>query len=176
MSQNKKAKLKLTPLGKRILRLTTKIAAFIIAVMLLLQYVFGFFYIRGNYMFPAIKDGDFVITYKLDDIVKNDVVLYKTNGNKRLGRIVATQGDTVNVSENGELLINGCVATEEIFYGTTLTDTLQYPYTVPKGTVFILNDYRSGTDDSTKDSRTYGAVKTSDLDGKVWLLFRRRGF
>lgn len=167
---------KLKPTAKKAIRLFSKITVFVIAVTLIYEYVFGFYYLRGNYMFPALKDGDFMITYKLDSIVKNDVVLYEENGNKRVGRVVAIQGDTVNVSENGELLINGCVATEEIFYGTTLTSDLTYPYTVPKGTVFILNDYRSGSDDSTKDSRTYGAIKQSDLHGKLWLLFRRRGF
>lgn len=166
---------KLKPNTKKWLRLFGKIGFFILAVFLVTQYVFGFYYLRSNSMFPALRDGDLIISYKLESAVKNDVVLYKVDDTRKVGRIVATEGDTVAFSTSGELLVNGCVSTEEIFYATTEAPNskITYPYTVPENSVFILNDYRSA---DFNDSRTYGAISLDDLDGKAYFTFRRRGF
>lgn len=132
-------------------------------------------------MFPNVKDGDAVITFKLEPIVKNDVVLYTIENEdgtkeKRLGRVVAQEGDIVNFTSDGELLVNNSIVTEEIFYATVPSEysDISFPYTVPEGMTFVLNDYRSDT--SVTDSRVFGAVDNDDLNGKVWILFRRRGF
>lgn len=166
-------------------------AILIVVFYLLFQYVFGIYYLRGNYMFPALKDGDLVMTYKLEEAVKNDVVMYELDGETRLGRIVGYAGDTIAFSPDGELLVNGCVASEEIFYptaernadenedassetdGTENETDSQDVYTVPEGAVYILNDYRS---EGTTDSRNFGAVPKTALKGKIFLMIRRRGF
>ena len=46
-------------------------------------------------MFPAVRDGDLLISFKLDPIVKEDLVLYKFTDNQgktetKVGRMVAT--------------------------------------------------------------------------------------
>lgn len=48
---------------------------------------------------------------------------------------------------------------------------MTYPYTVPEGCLFILNDYRT----HGRDSRHFGAVPQQDAAGKVITLLRRRG-
>lgn len=168
-------KRKLKPNTKKWLKLFGKIGFFILVIFLVTQYVFGFYYLRSNAMFPALRDGDLIISYKLETAVKNDVVLYKTDEGRKVGRIVATAGDTVAFSTSGELLVNGCVSTEEIFYATTeaTNSDITYPYTVPENSVFILNDYRSA---DFNDSRTLGAISLDKLDGKAFFIFRRRGF
>ena len=169
-------------LRKAVVYLSTKCIIVLLVGYLILQYVLGFYYLRGNYMFPAMRDGDFLITYKLEEAVLNDVVVYnvkeKGEMQKRVGRLIAKAGDIVSFNEDGELLVNGYTPSEEIFYAS-LPDSksdIEYPYTVPKGEVFILNDYRSGANDSFKDSRDYSSISVSELDGKVLLLIRRRGF
>ena len=173
--------------NKKVIRqgvlLTTKIICIFLAGFIVLQFLFGFCYFRGNNMFPAVRDGDLLISFKLDPIVKEDLVLYKFTDNQgktetKVGRMVATEGDKIDITDNGEILINGCVPYEEVFYLTDLPESskISYPYTVSQGEVFILNDYRSGTTDSYNDSRSFGSIKKSDLEGKVWLLLRRRGF
>ena len=170
-----KPKQKLKPEAKKWLKLLGKIGIFALAMVIIFQFVFGFKYLRSNSMFPALRDGDFIISYKLETAVKNDVVLYKHDDETKVGRIVATAGDTVAFSTSGELLVNGCVSTEEIFYATTpaTNSDIEYPYTVPENSVFILNDYRSS---DFNDSRTYGAISLGDLQGKAFFIFRRRGF
>ena len=49
---------------------------------------------------------------------------------------------------------------------------VSFPYTVEEGKAFILNDYR----EDTLDSRSFGAVDLSDIDGPLILSLRRRGF
>lgn len=156
-----------------------KVAIISIAIFLLLEFVIGFYYYRGNSMFPNVKDGDFVVTWKLDTIQTNDVVTYKDFDNEmHIGRVVAKGGDEVNFTEDGELMVNGSIPSEEIFYATTIPDNseIEYPYTVPEGSYFILNDYRTGDTDSYVDSRTYESISEKASNGKVILLIRRRGF
>ena len=148
-----------------------KIVVIIAATWIFLNYVFGVFILRGNYMFPAVRDGDLCFTYRLEDYVIGDVVLYEHEGKHRIGRIVALQGMDVDISEEGELYVDGAIPAEQIFY---LTDkgTTKYPCTVGEGEVFIINDFRSDTD----DGRTYGPTKIKDLEGKCIFVLRRRGF
>lgn len=47
---------------------------------------------------------------------------------------------------------------------------MEYPYTVPKGCVFVLGDYRT----QAEDSRDHGCVKLGDVKAKVITILRRR--
>lgn len=141
---------------------------------LLLTFVFGIAVVKGNYMFPALRDGDLLITYKLEPTVSSETVLYKTPDGNRVGRIVAMENDVVDISEDGALLINDVRISEEIFYPTTkISGSIKFPYTVPASSFFILNDYRTLEE---PDSRIYSAINKNDIKGKVVFLFRRRGF
>ena len=120
-----------------------------------------------------IKDGDLVITYKLNTkYALDDEIGYLHDGKIKFGRIVARTGDVVDIGEE-TLTVNGYGVYENAVYPTTAEGaTIEFPYTVPADTVFVLNDYRS---DPT-DSRMYGGIRIADTKGKVFLLLRRRGF
>lgn len=122
-------------------------------------------------MFPAIEAGDLVIAYRLQGkYSKNDVVVYTVNGEQKIGRIVAKVTDRIIMDDSGTLLVNGTVQSGEILFSTYAKEGIEYPFTVPDGCVFILNDYRTtGT-----DSRDYGAIPLSDVEGKVITILRRR--
>lgn len=157
---------------KALLHLVIKLAIVALFISLALIFVFGVFRLNGNNMYPALKDGDLCVTYKLEQYHSSDVVAYRVDGHIRFGRIVARVGDTVDGDEQG-LLINGSHPHEEVFYPTQITDTvLTLPYTLGEGEFVVLNDYRTDLD----DSRTYGIVKKDALKGKVIFIFRRRGF
>lgn len=137
-----------------------------------LTFVFGVHRLSGNNMYPALKDGDLCITYKLTDYYSNDVVAYIEGGEIRFGRIIAKAGDTVDGDEEG-LLLNGSHITEEIFYTTNMLNTNQkLPITLEDGEFFVLNDYR----EDESDSRTFGIISEDSLKGKIIFIFRRRGF
>ena len=139
------------------------------------KFVYGIHVMHGNYMFPAIRDGDLLITYKLEEPLTTEVVAYNVDGRNYIGRIIARSGDVVEIGDSGELLVNGSRPAEEIFYPTISVQdsSIAYPYTVTQGCVFILNDYRML---DSPDSRVFGEISSKDLDGKMAFLLRRRGF
>jgi signal peptidase I len=100
-----------------------------------------------------------------------DVVVFKINGMTRVARIAAQGGDVVDVTEDGDLLVNGNVQAEEIFYLTEPdTPGVAYPYTVEEDSYFVLCDFRT----ASQDSRSYGAIPAEDIYGKVITILRRR--
>ena len=152
------------------LRLAVKLGILSMICLILFRFVFGIYVCRGNSMYPSLRDGDLCITFRLEEYIKGDVCAVRRGDKIGFGRIVATGGDVVNISEEG-YTINGMEPSEEVLYPTTAdTGTISMPYTVPAGTVFLLHDFRS----DAGDGRYYGAEE--DLQGKVIFVLRRRGF
>lgn len=151
--------------GKAVLMVVLAVVAF--------QLVWGIGVVEENDMGPALKDGDLAFFYRLDrEFVLTDVVCYEKDGMHYYGRIAAVEGDSVDMSEAGELLINGDIVEEEIFYPTQKENAvLTFPYTVEEGEYFVLGDYRV----AAMDSRRLGAIKADDIEGKLIGFFRRRG-
>jgi len=158
------------PLLKRFVRLLVKTAVIAAVIWALLTFVIGIYPVHGNQMFPMLKDGDLAITVKVGGYISSDVVSYKKDGIRYFARIVASPGSTVLITED-EYKIDGMNPAEEIFYGTKPADGEEIELTLGEDEYFVLNDYR----DEPTDSRTFGVIKKSELDGKVAFLFRRRG-
>ena len=138
------------------LSLLLRLAAVAAALALLLGVVLLVTQAHGQDMFPAVKD---------------DVVLYRQGDALRAGRIAAIGGDVVMLDESGELRVNGTLHAGEILYPTYPAGDLVYPYTVPEGCLFLLNDCRT----QGEDSRHFGGVPEKNVAGKVITLLRRRG-
>lgn len=151
-----------------------KIAAIVLAVWLLFTFVLGITIHYGNNMHPMVRDGDLVITLRLQSPYINAAVMYQHDDKTTVGRVIAMEGSVVDIDGKGSFTVNGNAPTEEVFYPTYAADgsEIKYPYTVPQGKVFILNDFR----EDTNDSRSFGAVDTGDLKGTLLLTMRRRGF
>lgn len=145
----------------------------LIAVLVVLfTQVFLITQVSGNEMFPAVKDGDLVLAYRLQaDLAKSDVVVYRQGGETRVGRILGRAGDVIMLDDTGSLLVNGTNQGGEILYPTYAKEGLTYPYVVPEDSCFLLCDYRT----QCEDSRDFGPVPTGDILGKVITILRRRG-
>lgn len=149
-----------------------RVALIALAAWLLFTQVFLITQAGGNAMFPAVKDGDLIIGFRLQqEYAKNDVVVYTVDGQTHIGRIVARQTDVVTLDESGTLLVNGTTQTGEILYPTYAKEGLTYPYAVPEGHAFVLGDYRT----QTEDSRDFGPIPIEAVEGKVITILRRRG-
>ena len=138
----------------------------------LVSQVFLITQVRGNAMFPAVKDGDLIIGFRMQQqYAKDDVIVYTCNGQTRVGRIVARGTDVVTLDESGTLLVNGTPEGGQILYPTYAKEGLEYPMQVPEGSVIILGDYRT----QAEDSRDYGPILLEAVEGKVITILRRRG-
>lgn len=154
------------------LSLLLRVIMLALCAWVLLSQVFLITQVRGNEMFPAVKDGDLLIGFRLQqEYSKNDVVAYSTSGKLRIGRIVARANDVVTLDDSGTLLVNGTTQSGEILYPTYAREGQEYPITVPQGQVFILGDYRT----QCQDSRDFGSIPMENVEGKVITILRRRG-
>jgi signal peptidase I len=151
-----------------------KLASVLLVLWAVFTFVFALHIMKGESMYPRLRDGDLYLSYRLvQDYDIDDVVSFEQNGMVRTARVVAQGGDVVDLTDNGQLIINGHIEQEEIFY-VTLPDTasdVTYPYTVEEGSYFLLCDFRTGS----SDSRTYGAFSQDVIEGKVISVFRHRG-
>ena len=153
------------------LELIKNVAIMAALVAIAVTQVFFITTARGTDMYPAILDGDILLGYRLNSTdLKNDVVVCEVDGKDVVGRIVAKGGDSVNITEDGTLYVNGTEQTGEIAFPTA-PGSQTYPYTVPEGCVYLLGDYRT----HTTDSRDFGPVAVTDIKAKVVNIFRRRG-
>jgi signal peptidase I len=156
-----------------VLKFIIKLCLVLLVIWAVFTFIFGIRQVSGEHMYPRLRDGDLTLYYRLEQNYQiGDVVTFELDDSIFWARIVAQGGDVVEVNEDGQLIVNGNVQEEEIFYPTEPQDgDVTYPYTVEEGSYFVLCDYRT----ISFDSRTYGAISKKDLDGKVITLLRRRG-
>lgn len=141
---------------------------------ILFGFVFGIRPMANADMAPRISAGDLMLFFRLDNNFHNgDVVMVKKNGTWYTSRIVAQGGDTVEITDDAKLKVNGSIVVEnDIYYITPQYESdVTYPLVLADNEFFLLCDYREGA----KDSRYFGAVKRSEIKGKVITVIRRSG-
>ena len=143
-----------------------RLAFLLVFLWVLFGLLFGITTMKNNDMSPRISAGDL-----LEKPKSGDVVVIQKAGEKYVGRVIAAGGDTVEITEDEEVKINGSKIVEnDIFYDTPQyeSDTV-YPLTLKSGEYFILGDQRG----NAKDSRYFGAVKDKEIKGRVITVLRR---
>jgi signal peptidase I len=149
-------------------------AALIVGIFaLVFTFIFGLGRVADASMYPAVKDGDLVLFYRLDkQFVQSDVCVLRVDGKLQVRRVIAVAGDTVDITDEG-LLINGSLQQESgITEETKRYDTeVSFPLTVGEGQIFVLGDSR----ENSEDSRMYGCIDADAALGKVITIIRRRG-
>ncbi len=149
---------------------TVRLLALIGAIVVLFVIFFGFKVIDGNEMYPALSDGDLVLTYFKPSIKKGEIVFYEVNEEEYCGRIVAKAGDNVDFSEDGKLYVNGTAQTTEIVFPTYAPEGWEGSAVVPAGTVLILGDQRM----QARDSRLFGFIPIENIKCKAIALLRHK--
>ncbi len=152
--------------------------AAIVSVVAILVVVFGFLLpvvsVEGSSMSPTLEQGDKLLisgvlyTPKAGDIV----VVSDNNALKKqlVKRIIATAGQTVEIKDDGTVLVDGTAIDESYLAepNEPAGDTV-YPVTVGEGEVFVMGDNRAHSLDSRDGA--IGMIETSDIRGKVLLRF-----
>ncbi len=155
-----------------------KLFLIILLLWLLFTFIFGFFIVYNDDMFPKMVPSDLLIYYRLDkEYYVGDVVVVGKNDANYALRLVASGGDEVDISDEGQLIINGSYqAEDQIFYPTgqyeETSKKFKFPMKLKENQVFVLGDMRRGA----KDSRYFGPVEKNEIKGKVFALYRRSKF
>ena len=155
--------------------LIIKIIVILAVFLAVTQFVFGLTVNSGMAMDPAVKDRDLVVFYRWNsDFKSGDLAVFKNDaGELSVLRVVAVEGDTVDVTSEG-LKVNGYVQQEDYAVGETLAveGGPEYPVTLGAGEVFLLGDNR----ESALDSRSFGPVSNDKIKGDVVDINRRSSF
>ena len=151
----------------------------LISAALVLVLIFSFFFriirVDGSSMVPTLVNGDKLIVWGAGYTPqRGDVVIvdsYTSYGKPLVKRVIAKGGDTVSIDyATGTVAVNGEVLQEDyIAEPTYLGYDVQFPYTVPEGTVFVMGDNRNQSLDSR--STYVGCIDERDILGRVLLCF-----
>ena len=125
--------------------------------------------IYGTSMDPTLGDGDVVAALRCGSFQRGDVIAFSYNNKSLVKRVIALPGETVDIREDGTVLIDGAPLDEPYLTQKALGEcTIQLPYQVPEGRYFVMGDHRSVSSDSRSD--TVGCVAQEQVVGK--LVFR----
>ena len=155
-----------------------RLAIFLLVLWLLFFVFVGVTHMPGGDMSPRLDAGDLVLFYRLDkDVHAQDVIVIEKeapNGSGKqlfICRVVAVAGDTVEITDDEHLVINGNTVIESRVFETTprYEGYTEYPLTLGEGECFVLADARIGG----IDSRYFGAVLQKEIEGTVIAVVRR---
>ena len=124
--------------------------------------------VTGTSMEPNFNPGEILITYKTSKFEPGEVCAFYYNNKLIIKRVIAFGGDTVDISEDGVVSVNGKTLKEPYLQSKAfgLCD-LEFPFEVPLGQMFVLGDNRETSVDSR--SADFGCIGTEEVLGKVFL-------
>ena len=139
--------------------------------------------VEGHSMEPNLHTGQFLIVSRLafmqfgdwlsiGEPQRGDIIVFDYPGNPTddyVKRIIGLPGDTVSISEDGRVVVNGRELVEP--YLSTMGGV---PYrgrtgtwTVSEGEYFVLGDNRN----SSSDSRSWGNLNADYVVGQAWVSY-----
>jgi signal peptidase I len=122
--------------------------------------------VYGESMFPTLRDGEVVVSFKTGDIERGDIIAFYYNNKALLKRVIAVSGDWVDIDENGVVSVNGEVPDEPYAPEKSLGKCdIELPYQVPDGRWFVMGDHRLTSVDSRASS--IGPVSDEQIIGEV---------
>lgn len=113
---------------------------------------------------PTYLDGDRVLVqlacYRVQ---RNDTVIIRHSGRMLIKRVVAVAGQSVEVSSDGLLVVDGETVLDGFEPIRDAGILASGAFTVPEGCIFVVGDNRN----NSFDSRFFGAVDCRDIYARV---------
>ena len=149
----------------------------LLVMMLLFLVVFRVILVTGDSMFTTLWDGDYLLL--VSELFCGDpepgyiVVISKQsfdNGSPIVKRVIATQGQTVDIDfESGTVYVDGQALREPYIHNeTTNEEGTVFPLTVAENCIFVLGDNRAVSLDSR--SPQIGQIDRREVLGKALCL------
>jgi signal peptidase I len=136
--------------------------------VLIAVYVIPVIRIYGESMSPTIVNGDVVVTLANPSLKRGDIIAFYHNNKVLAKRVIAFSGEWVDIDEDGIVYIDSVPLDEPYIDKTALGDcTIDLPYQVPEGSLFVMGDNRSISLDS-RDA-AIGCISEEEMVGKLIL-------
>ena len=151
------------------------IAVVFLVTFLVIHYVGQRTQVSGSSMEYTLSDGDNLIvdkiSYRFYEPERFDIIVFpfqQEEDTYYIKRIIGLPGETVQIGEDGTILINGMELEES--YGREVIQepgAAAEPLTLREGEYFVLGDNRNASSDSRDPSG--GMIQREDIVGRAWL-------
>ncbi len=163
---------------KDLLSLIIYIGIVILACFLIVTYVGRRTTVHGSSMEPTLQSGDSLwinmLSYKFGDPERYDIIVFPYQDDVHyIKRIIGLPGETVQITDNGDILINGKILEEPIQFERIRDNGIaSSEITLGENEYFVLGDNRN----NSRDSRwaDVGLIKRDKIIGKA--VFRLTPF
>lgn len=136
------------------------ITLLLIIILLIIINTSYFYKINGTSMYPTLKQNEYVFCLKQFQIERGDIVAFNNLGNNVIKRIIGLPGETIDIKDDGTIIINDKALEEEYLNNKVKGDVeINLPYKIPENSYFVLGDNRA----DSLDSR-YNSIGTINID------------
>ena len=137
------------------------IVAGVLVTVLLPGYV-----IYGDSMAPALNEGDIVLCLPNATLRSEDIIAFRYGERILIKRVIGRPGDTVEITPEGNVLLNGVLLPEPYCSSPAQGATdFEYPLTVPARCYFVLGDRRGSSVDSRNS--ILGFIHEDQIIGRI---------
>ena len=124
--------------------------------------------ISGTSMEPTLNNGEIVVLVKNSKLKNGDLCGFSYSNKILIKRIIGIPGDVIVIDEEGNVNVNGVVLEEPYISEKGLGECdIEFPFTVPDGSYFMLGDHRETSIDSR--STVIGCITQEQMVGKIIL-------
>ena len=162
---------------REVLNTSLYLLGVVLVTLLIIKFVGQKTVVYGDSMNNTLFDGNWLvldkISYRFHEPERFDIIVFpfRDGSNKNyVKRIIGLPGETVQLTEEGKILINGEVLEES--YGLEVIKrfgNMLEPYTLAKDEYFVLGDNRNDSEDSRY---SVGPVHRKEILGKVWIRIK----
>lgn len=122
--------------------------------------------IYGTSMTPCLAEGDIVVSVKGTNFHQGDIISFYYNNKILVKRVIAREGEWVDIDEKGNVLVNGVPLEEPYLTEKALGDCdIDLPYQVPDNRLFVMGDHRTTSQDSRNSA--IGCITEEQIVGKI---------
>ena len=149
----------------------------IVTIFIVFLLIFRVIVVSGSSMYDTLLNGDYLLLLSnvfYQEPEQGDIVVISKesfdNGKPIVKRVIATEGQTVDIDfQNGIVYVDGAALEEDYIYTlTTVDEGTAFPLTVEEGCIFVLGDNRGVSLDSRNPN--IGQIDIREVLGRAIFL------